>query len=766
MKNEDLNTNSTKEKLDTSTEESIEAVKPAKLDFKNLLLKKTEKVPALTSESFFNEIYEVLPKEQFNDADVFIFSQHHFFPVKRKEDGQILLIVKDENLRRDLSQLEDKTPLKTLLKYAPKKESLILLETSLYFSLADNTSVMSKTYSEENAKNLFQDLFTDAGRKKASDIHISWEVDGIAVKFRLDGKLKRQPTRISLEVGQALKNILVNKAGESEFEENEIAGAITEIIDGVKQEYRVSIGPTHYGYVIVIRLESLIDDNSNLEDWGYSPRAIEMIRHLYGAHHGIVLVTGATGSGKSTMLYTIMIEKKRAIKNEEPEILTVEDPVEIPINGINQIQVNHKGDSKNHMTFTRAIKMFLRQDPDLIVVGEIRDADVAMQAVTAAKTGHLTMSTLHTNDVKSTMTRLNELGIDNANIEDGLKGVISQRLLNTLCSCKIKIERNGVEYYERNPDGCPICMNAPTRGYNGRVPAVEIAELNNGPENYKQENFEDYYSLEENILYLLDEGTIDEAEAKKYIRMDRNSDMAKRKELLSIWSQVTRQKESSKDIFPIFQNILDARSYPMGQEAYLRVRNGNGVILNPSQFLLLTKDAQLYQSVSMFILDRIIEHVKKTETRTFVNIDKDNIKSKGFNETILRKLNEAGVKDKIILEFEFHKDFKDFMSFCNKNEILISLDSFEGNMEDIIFMKRNNLRSDFVKTTRNMIEGLAHNEDWLDDYIDLLSKQGFQIIINYIETLEIYNEMVRRFKEKCFGFMGFGIHRPTVEGKE
>lgn len=733
-------------------------------DFKSLLFKNTQKVDPITSEANFNEKYEVLTKDQFPEEDKFIFDRNYFYPIKRKSDNQILIITKDHNIRKELSQQDESLPLQTLLKYAPKKEHLVLVDSTLYFKLADNTSVMSKAYTDEDAKVLFHDLFTDAGRKKASDIHISWEAEGIAVKFRLDGKLKRQPTRISLELGKALKNILVNKAGESEYEENEIAGAITEIIDGIKQEYRVSIGPTHYGYIIVIRLESLIDDDASLEQWGYSPKAISMIRNLYGAHHGIVLVTGATGSGKSTMLYTIMIEKKKRARGEEPEILTVEDPVEIPISGINQTQVNTKGDPKNHMTFTRAIKMFLRQDPDMIVVGEIRDGDVAMQAVTAAKTGHLTMSTLHTNDVKSTMTRLNELGIDNANLEDGLKGVVSQRLLNSLCDhCKIRIEKNGVEYYERNEDGCLACQNSPTKGYLGRVPAVEIAELNNRQENYKQENYEDYYSLEENIIWLMEEGKIDDIEAQKYIRMDQNSDIAKRKQLLSIWSRATKERSGSKDIFPIFQNILDGRDYKMGQEAFLRLRGEDGKIINPEQVLKLTKTSELYQSLSMFILDRVIESVRRTEIKTFINIDRDNIMEKGFKESLLRKLETANMKEKIVVEFQFHKDFKEFIQFCNKNLIQISLDSFSANMEDLIFIKRAKLNIDYVKTTRNLIEGFSHKEDWIIDYIDLLSKQGFQIIINYVETQEIYKALADKFKTKVYGFMGFGIHRPTVE---
>ena len=729
-----------------------------------LITKSTKKIYIKNEEEFFNE-YEVLQKNQFDESDKYVFDTKFFYPVKRKKDNQLVVLTKDENLRKNLMQADDGS-IQILLKYAPNKDSIIYTDSTLYFTLVGDTAVMSQVYTDEDAKALFKDLFTDASRKKASDIHISWEAERVVVKFRIDGKLKPQSTKISHSLGVALKNILVNKAGESEYEENEIAGAITEIIDGIKQEYRLSIGPTHYGNIIVIRLESMIDDDSRLEKWGYSPRAIEMIRNLYHAHHGIVLVTGATGSGKSTLLYTIMIEKKNEDKESSPEILTVEDPVEIPINGINQVQVNTKGDPKNHMTFTRAIKMFLRQDPDMIVVGEIRDSDVAMQAVTSAKTGHLTMSTLHTNDVKSTMTRLNELGIDNANLEDSLKGVISQRLLNSLCSsCKIKEEKNGRISYKRNPDGCLACKKSPIKGYSGRVPAVEIAVLNNMSENYKQENFDDYYSLEENIIWLLEEGIIDEDEAKRFIRIDDKTDLTKRKEFLAIWGKATKEKDESNDIFPVFQNIYDSMEYKLAQEAYIRVRDTNGVLMSPEKIISLTKSTGLYQSLSMFILDRIIENVKRTEFLTFVNIDMDNIEAKGFQEEILEKLNDSGVKDKIVLEFKFSEKLKNFIIFCNENNIKISLDSFSGNIKDLVFIQRNNLKIDYIKTIQDMIEGFVHKEDWVEDYLELLDKQNTKVITNYIETKHIYHSLRDKFKNYIFGYMGFGLHRPIKEEK-
>jgi len=727
---------------------------------RELLIKKTTDKKFIKSEKEFYDNYDLIQKDHTTEEEQEEFNNSFFYPVINKETGKMMVVTKDENLRKNLLQKSQKS-FNILLKYAAKKEDVVYVESNLYFSLIGDTAVMSTIYTDEDAKTLFRDLFTDAGRKNASDIHISWEAGKVAVKFRIDGKLRRQSTKISPSLGLALKNILVNKAGESEYEENEIAGAITEIIDGEKQEYRVSIGPTHYGNIIVIRLESSIDNNSNLERWGYYPKAIEVIRELYAEHHGIVLVTGATGSGKSTLLYTIMIERKNLNPDEDPEILTVEDPVEIPISGINQVQVNTKGDPKNHMTYARAIRMFLRQDPDMIVVGEIRDQEVAIQAVTAAKTGHLTFSTLHTNDVKSTMTRLNELGIDNTNIEDALKGVISQRLLNKLCqSCKIKTIKNGVEYYERNDEGCSACRKSQIKGYVGRVPVVEIAVLNNKKENYKRENFEKYLSLEENIIWLLEEGIIDEEEAQRFIKIDDESDIAKRKEFLSIWGKASIEKGDSQDIFPVYQKIFDTMEYPLAQEAYVRMRSSNGTLMTPKQIIDISRDSDLFYNLSIFILDRVIENVEKTNLLTFVNINKELIEAKGFVDEIFEKITSVGLKEKIVFEIEFSKNIAWFLKKCNEEGFLISIDNFSGNITDIIYMHKNNIELDYIKTTKHLIEGVVYKENWIENYLEILEKQNAKVIINYVETKDIYKNIVEKYKNKIFGLMGFGLHRP------
>jgi len=712
-----------------------------------------------SKEEFFSK-YDVYPKKDIPHEDLELFEEYSFYPAISKESGSIIIVTNNENLRKSLSKLQDKSAIKLLSRYAKDNSTILIADKSTFFEIIDQTSVIDKEYTDNEAKTFFNDLLTDAHRKGASDIHIQWLSENVGIKYRIDGKIIQQPKKISKELGNALRNIFVNKSGESEYEENEIAGQITEIIDGEKKEYRVSIGPTVRGYVIVIRTESSMNSSTTLEKWGYSPDAIQIIRRLFSSHHGIVLVTGATGSGKTTLLYTCIIEKINENPQYAPEIFTVEDPVEIEVDGVNQVQVNTKGDKENWITFSRAIKMFLRQDPDMIVVGEIRDYDVAINAITAAKTGHLTASTLHTNDVKSTFTRLNELGIDKANIEDGVKGVISQKLLNRLCdNCKIKVERNGQVLYERNHEGCPKCQGSSVKGCKGRVPVVEIAELTNEIDNYKPENFKDYYSLEDNLMYLLEEGIIDLEEAKRYINYNEDETIETRKEIMHIWNQTLKDPDNS-NIFPVFQPIIDDKDYVMGYESFMRIRNNKGEIVIPKFFMDLIKKMNMYNKFSMHILKSIVKESKYINKRIFWNISKENIQDQDFQYELLQILEENNLKDRLIVEFEFDQNYKDFIKFCNNNEIQISFDNFKGNIEDLVFIERYNLFSNYIKTTKSFIDGIRNNEAWVNDYINIISHTNSEIIINYVETEIIKEEIKKRFDKKIYGFQGYYVGRP------
>lgn len=719
----------------------------------------------IRSKDEFHRFYELIERKHISDEEEEIFNEYRFYPVKDKRTNQILVITPEKNIRFLLQKLENKKPFFTLLKYAKSKSDLIFCPMQVFFELVEQTSVIDKEYSEDEAKEFFDALLQDANRRNASDIHITWLSDSVEIKYRIDGKIVRNGKKISRELGKALRNILVSQAGESEYEENEVAGQITKIVDGIKKEYRISIGPTVHGYNIVIRAETVVSKDMTLESKGYTPKACTLIRKLFHKNHGIILVTGPTGSGKSTLLTTCIVERLNEDPRFVPEILTVEDPVEMVVEGINQTQVNKKGAKERWITFATAIKMFLRQDPDMIVVGEIRDYEVAMQAVTAAKTGHLTASTLHTNDVASTFTRLNELGIDNTNIEDGVVGVISQRLINRLCdNCKIKEEKDGRIIYRRNKEGCSECLGLAVPGCKGRIPITEIAVMQTGRENYKPENFEDYYSMEENVIELLETGMIDEEEAARYTKINFKDSLAKRKEIIEIWNEAIQEKKNEEDstkIFAAYQPIIDKFDYTVGYEAYMRIRDSKNRIMYPSDFMSLIKDMNLYNKFSMFLMKEIAETAKKFEKTFFWNIDIEDIEEQKVMEDIVERIKNEKVKEHLIVEIPFSKSdaVKTFLEICNKENIQTCINSFEGDVSDVVFLQRNRLFVNYIKTGEIFASGIQRGENWVDQYIELIHavNPGTKIIASFIETEKLLSIIRDRFADKIYGYQGYGI---------
>ena len=255
-------------------------------------------------------------------------------------------------------------------------------------------------------------------------------------------------------------------------------GRITQVVDRMEYDIRVSVLPTVYGEKVVMRLTSKTGLTKEKSQLGLKPREMEQFDYILQNPHGILLVTGPTGSGKSTTLYTALSE----LNKEDVNIITVEDPVEANIDGINQVQVNPKAE----LTFATALRSILRQDPDIIMIGEIRDRETASIAVQASITGHLVVSTLHTNSSASTITRLEDMGIESYLIADSVIGVIAQRLVRRLCKeCKrprlatadekelmgCSMEED-VAIYE--PCGCSKCENT---GYKGRIGVYEIMKM-------------------------------------------------------------------------------------------------------------------------------------------------------------------------------------------------------------------------------------------------------------------------------------------------
>ena len=246
----------------------------------------------------------------------------------------------------------------------------------------------------------------------------------------------------------------------------------------MEYDIRVSVLPTVYGEKIVMRLTSKTALTKEKSQLGFSPEEMKVFDHILSNPHGILLVTGPTGSGKSTTLYTALSE----LNSEDVNIITVEDPVEANIDGINQVQTNNKA----NLTFASALRSILRQDPDIIMIGEIRDTETAAIAVQASITGHLVVSTLHTNSAASTITRLADMGIEPYLIADSTVGIIAQRLVRRLCpSCKMEYEPDAEERELLNikgdepvkiykPCGCSLCDNT---GYKGRIGVYEIMEV-------------------------------------------------------------------------------------------------------------------------------------------------------------------------------------------------------------------------------------------------------------------------------------------------
>jgi len=325
---------------------------------------------------------------------------------------------------------------------------------------------------------LVKDLIEKAALKRASDIHIEALETGVRVRFRIDGALyeyKRYPKELLPAIVARIKIIGGMDISEKRKPQD---GRITQTVERTEYDIRVSVLPTVFGEKIVMRLQVKRSLTRNKAELGLRDWEMKKFDHIISNPHGILLVTGPTGSGKSTTLYTALSE----LNKEDVNIITVEDPVEANIDGINQVQVNTKAE----LTFASSLRSILRQDPDIIMIGEIRDKETAEIAVQASITGHLVVSTLHTNSAASTITRLEDMGVEGYLIADSVVGVIAQRLVRRLCpECK---EKHDATEEEREilgitdkqphmiyaPKGCPKCDNM---GYKGRIGVYEIMEM-------------------------------------------------------------------------------------------------------------------------------------------------------------------------------------------------------------------------------------------------------------------------------------------------
>jgi type II secretion system protein E len=323
---------------------------------------------------------------------------------------------------------------------------------------------------------LVNELLIEAVKQQTSDVHIEPLENGLRVRYRMDGMLRVQP--VPQEIAQFYSAIVTRMKIMSRLNIAEKRlpqdGRIKLRIEGREVDVRVSIIPMLHGEGVVLRLLDKAKMKFDLKSVGMPPGVTKVFKKLIQIPHGIVLVTGPTGSGKSTTLYSALSE----IKDPSIKIITVEDPVEYQMDGINQIQVH----SRIGLTFAAGLRSILRHDPDVVLIGEIRDGETAQAAIQASLTGHLVFSTLHTNDAPGAFTRLVDMGVEPYLVASTVEGVLAQRLVRRLCpDCKQQIPTSTIEMPADFPQPWPEfvydvngCRECRETGYSGRIGVFEL----------------------------------------------------------------------------------------------------------------------------------------------------------------------------------------------------------------------------------------------------------------------------------------------------
>ena len=344
---------------------------------------------------------------------------------------------------------------------------------------AEETSLdLEETARDASIIRFVNQIFLDGIKQRATDIHLEPFEDEFRIRYRIDGVLQDVPVPTQLKRYQPAIVSRVKILSELDIAEKRLPqdGRVKLRTYGMEVDVRVSVIPMVHGEAVVLRLLRQDSALLRLENLGMASRESRIFRNLLQNPHGIILVTGPTGSGKTTTLYAALQE----INDSERKIITVEDPVEYQLKGINQIQVS----AKKGLTFSRGLRSILRHDPDVILVGEIRDSETARIAVQASLTGHLVFSTLHTNDSPGAITRLVDMGVEPYLVTSSLEAILAQRLVRLLCShCKCLLEDDVVSHLPAalresfqegafyGATGCPHCRHT---GYHGRRAIFEL----------------------------------------------------------------------------------------------------------------------------------------------------------------------------------------------------------------------------------------------------------------------------------------------------
>ena len=437
------------------------AIEQTVLDLINVeILKKHAMIPIGYSAEEANVLLVAMADPMDMEAmdDINIITNLQVEPVVATNKSIMMAIDKYYGQKDVISKLDEYT----------KGKDIVEEEEDMYNEDVNNSPIVQ----------LVKSMIEQAVRQRASDIHIEPMEHQVRVRYRIDGTLYEKQTYTTKALAAIVARIKIIGGMDISEKRKPQDGRITQIVDRMEYDIRVSILPTVYGEKVVMRLTSKTALTREKSQLGLNEKEMKVFDHILSNPHGILLVTGPTGSGKSTTLYTALSE----LNSEEVNIITVEDPVEANIDGINQVHVNPKA----NLTFASALRSILRQDPDIIMIGEIRDTETAAIAVQASITGHMVVSTLHTNSAASTVTRLADMGIEPYLIADSTVGIIAQRLVRRLCNnCKTAVEPDADErellglsdnepatVYK--PCGCGKCDNT---GYKGRIGVYEIMEI-------------------------------------------------------------------------------------------------------------------------------------------------------------------------------------------------------------------------------------------------------------------------------------------------
>ncbi len=417
-------------------------------------------------------------------------------------------------------------------------------------------------YEKTPVVEVVNEIMVDASKRGASDIHFDPQNGYVKIRIRIDGELidyTEVPDNIARNLVTRVKILSGMNITESRLPQD---GAIKGSINGIDLDMRVSTLNTNLGEKVVIRILDYTKSSDGLESLGFSTDNLEKVKKMIQVPNGIILITGATGSGKSTTTYTML----KTLNTEDVNIITVEDPIEMNIEGVNQVQVN----SEIGLTFGRVLRSILRQDPNIILIGEIRDTETAQIAVRASITGHLVLSTIHTNNSLSTIERLLDMDVERYLLSSAITGIISQKLARRICKhCQIERETTAYEkevfketlgkdvnkILDHGP-GCEHCRN----GYSGRIAIQEVLLINDeirnaiNNENIAREDLKkmvytkDVTTLLQDGLNKVLEGITSFEEIYKLIEIDNELDNLYDAE---IGSKVEKKEpeEEKKDVF-------------------------------------------------------------------------------------------------------------------------------------------------------------------------------------------------------------------------